>query len=476
MAAQQSITNVGSGADHVEQDSSVADHLARFAFTTHLSELPVAVVEKAKLHILDSLGIALASRQQDFGRAALSMASATSGQGRSTVIGDASDPVDARTAALANGTLIHGLDFDDTHLGAVLHPSCVALPATLATAEDVGASGAELLRAYVVASEVAVRLGMAGAGSFHEFGFHPTSVAGVFGAALGVGLLHDLDTDALAHAQGVAGSLAGGTLQFLDSGAWTKRLHAGWAAAGAIDAVRFVANGFTGPRFVYEGDFGLYRTFARVGAPTTDPLDGLGTRWRFLDTAIKPFPACQFTHGTIEAALDLAQEVGDTEQIVGIASAIPAEGMPVVAEPIESKRRPTSVYEAQFSVPHVVAASLVQRRFGLGETEASVRDDPEVRRLRELVRCEPELHSSFPDHYSGWVRVTLRDGREFTQHVRENLGSSSKPMTGPELMEKFSLNVAGSLSDEQVAHVRGCIMDIEQLKDLGELAQALAGR
>ena len=201
-----------------------------------LDDVPAPVVERAKLHILDALGIGLAASRYDFSHKTLTAIQGLAGDGSYPVIGmPAALPL--RDAAQMNGFLIHGLDYDDTHVGGVIHATASAVPTVLAAGQRHGASGRETLAAYLAAIEGVARIAAAAQGGFHRLGFHPTGMVGVFGAALAAGRLAGMTEAQLAHAQGIALSMASGSLQFLDDGAWTKRMHP-WLGLGRRDQRR----------------------------------------------------------------------------------------------------------------------------------------------------------------------------------------------------------------------------------------------
>jgi len=208
---------------------SLSRQIGDFAAGATFDRLPTQVVHRAKLLLLDATGVAIAASTFDFARRTADALTSMS-SGTQPVIG-----LDARLAlrdaALLNGVLIHGLDFDDTHVTGVVHVSASALPAALGVAVERHLSGADLLLGYVLGIEVAARVGAAAGGGMHRAGFHPTGVAGAFGAAVAAGKLTGLDAAQLADAQGVALSFAAGSMQFVEEGAETKRLHPGWAAA-----------------------------------------------------------------------------------------------------------------------------------------------------------------------------------------------------------------------------------------------------
>ena len=219
--------------------SSVARRYARFTLGLALDDVPAPVVDKAKQLVLDIIGSCLASSQEEFGRAVLRATESLGGLPESTLIGAAAR-VGASHAVLANGTLAHGLDFDDTREDAIVHTGSVAVTTALAVGEATGASGRAVLEAAIAGVEVMCRVGLAVPGRFHARHYHPTSLAGSFAAAAVAGRLRGLTEDQLVSAFGICGSQAGGIIEYLTDGSWTKRLHPGWAAHAGVVATLFV--------------------------------------------------------------------------------------------------------------------------------------------------------------------------------------------------------------------------------------------
>jgi 2-methylcitrate dehydratase PrpD len=284
---------------------TASEILAEFAAGLRPEHISAPVAAAAKRHLLDVLGVALASSPMPFARMALQTAAALGGQGDGSVIGFA-DRLPPVWSALVNGALAHGIDFDDTHEESVVHVSCSVAPAALAAAEMSGASGARFLTALVLGMETAVRLGLAAPGRFHDRGFHPTGVCGAFATTLVAGTLAGLPAAALADALGLSGSMASGLMEFLTDGTWSKRIHSGWAAHSGLVAARLASTGFRGPRAVLDGRFGFYRShLGDEGWNAERVTADLGRRWHMMEIAIKPYPACHMTHAFIDCAASL---------------------------------------------------------------------------------------------------------------------------------------------------------------------------
>lgn len=449
----------------------IALRLAEFACRTVQSEVPAEVRERARLLILDAIGVALAASRQPFAarmrRGLDALGAIDGGPGRFTVIG-ASNGLPLRDAVLLNAAQMHGLDFDDTHIESIIHASCVSLPVALTVGEHLDASGEDMLMAYLCAMEVAIRLGLAAQGGFHHRGLHATGVVAHFAAAVGAGRLFGLDVPEVAAAQGIVGSTATASQEFLRAGGWNKRLHPGWGAVAGITAAQLARHGFEAPPRPYEGQFGLFRTL--VGTePTAFDLalvtEGLGTRWETARTAVKPFPSCHATHAPADCALLLRARHGiDLRQIERIVVRIHEIGLPIVAEPAEEKKRPRDEYAAKFSVQFVVAAALHRGRFGLQELSEETFTDEAILATAAKVECEHDPDSAYPRAYSGGVRVIMRSGEVFEHHETINRGAASRALGAVEITEKFRDNAGPALGAERTDALCRMVLDLESVR------------
>jgi 2-methylcitrate dehydratase PrpD len=437
--------------------------LARFAVGLRLADVPATVRDRARLHILDGLGLGLASNVFEYGRRAIAGVAAMGSAGACSVLGRA-ERFAVRDAALINGILIHGLDFDDTHLASIVHPTAASLPCALSLAESLGASGEALLAAYLTGAETAIRIGAAAQGGFHHVGFHATGVVAHFASAIVAGRLLHLNEDQLIAAQGIAGSTASGIQVFLEEGAWTKRFHPGWAAVAGITAARFAEHGFVGPSRPYEGKFGLFETHLQGEAERVhlDELTaGLGEVWRFGETALKPYPVCHFIHGCADAAIELHGQV-ETQNILKVEAFLPQPTLHIIAEPAELKERPTTDYEAKFSAQFVIAVCLLKGRFGLPDLQPQALADPQVLALALKVRCQADPETAFPAYFSGGVEVTLRDGRILRHHVKVNSGAGERAMGTDAVASKFMAAATMTIPVPQAERIRDAVLALEE--------------
>ena len=456
---------------------SISQELSTFALGLSHAQIPTAVRDRAKHLILDSVGIALASTKYPF--ASVSFAALEQlGAGTSPVIG-IGRRLALRDAVLMNGILIHGLDFDDTHSRGVIHATSSSFPCALALADRDDQSGEALLAAYVAAMEVATRLGAVARGGFHQVGFHPTGLVGAFGCTLAAARLLDLDADRATMAQGIALSMASGSLEFLEDGSWTKRMHPGWAGVVGITAATLAQHGFVGPRRAYDGRFGLYASYLGRYVEQADlglATEHLGRSWQIEEVAVKPIPACHFAHAAADAAAVLHQQHSlAADQIQRVRVLVPQEVVKTVCEPVANKRNPANSYDAQFSIPYIVATALLKGRFTLAELEDGALKDRAVLHLASRVDYEIDRASTFPRHYTGEVIVETEDGRTLRHREGVNRGCADRPLSNDEIVAKFFDNADRAIARQAAERIRDAVLDFDR-QSARSLADALGAR
>jgi len=428
--------------NHVE---TISDQLSLFALDLKLKQIPVSVYAQAKLHMLDVIGIGIASSHHDFAKKTLhALLSLQESNDQHYQVLGVPNKLSMRDAILVNGTYIHGLDFDDTHAAGVIHASSSAMAALLSVGQRYNINGQDGLVAYLVAIEVASRIASAANGGFHAKGFHPTGLAGIFGATVLIGRIMKLTADELTNALGISLSMASGVMEFLEGGAWTKRMHPGWAASSAVTACAMAKNGFIGPRNAFEGRYGLFNTHIDSSnqASLEKCTNGLGQVWEMQNISLKPYPACHYNHAFADAAVYLRQENAfEIEDIKSIKARISEQQVPVVCEPQASKRIPKNSYEAQFSIHFVIATSLIKGKFTLNELENDTIFDPQILALCQKIEYEIDPKSAFPEFYSGEVEIQLKSGKSLVHREQMNRGSSANPLSKQDVLEKFYSNV-----------------------------------
>jgi 2-methylcitrate dehydratase PrpD len=445
--------------------SVIAHELATFSTELTIDDVPQGVRDRAILHLADCLGIAVASTSMDFGES-IHRAGRRLGQGGESRALGFGTALPVASAALVNGTLIHGLDFDDTHFEAIHHASAPALAAALSVAEAEDASGSDLLLAYIIGLEVGIRLAIGGQGEFHDRGFHPTGILGTFAAVAATGSLRKVSPDTMVRGMGLAGSQAAGLLELHHS--WLKRLHPGWASHSGIIASTMAEEGFVGPASVFEGDNGLFMShLGRVPDRESLHLDDLGSHWTASELALKPYPCCHFTHAFIDAALELREELlgagRSIEDIESIVCPTSERLIPAVAAPVDRRIAPETIYDALFSIQFAVALALQEGRVDLASFYDQPLDNPDVRRVAALVTCPVDPQSDYPVHFPGEVIITFKDGTVLRKRHASSRGTHEQPLSESEVMDKFHSNVARTWDETKAQAAAKTVLAMEGL-------------
>jgi 2-methylcitrate dehydratase PrpD len=276
----------------------------------------------------------------------------------------------------------------------------------------------------------------------HKSGFHPTSVFGTIGATLGASIALGLNQRQTVDALGNAGSLASGIIEYLAEGAWTKRLHPGWAAQAGIQAARFGEQGFLGPRTVFEGTHGLFNCFARSIEGNYDVLtEDFGRKWYMDGITFKPYATGTMNQPYIDCAVRLSKKGISPEDVVDVLCETAEGYVHRLWDPLESKHKPANEYAAKFSTPFNIAVAFITGGAGLSAfTEETVRD-PRILALASKVHYVVDPNNPYPKAYTGHIRMTLKDGavvEERQPHIR---GGANEPLSREEIEDKFRRNV-----------------------------------
>ncbi|MBD8022740.1 MmgE/PrpD family protein [Microbacterium gallinarum] len=461
--------------------TTISARLAEFAVAT-ASNLDDRIAADSLARITDTVGISIAAVDTAPVQAALALAREWGGSPQSTLLGFA-DRAPAPVAALVNGTAAHALDFDDTHLPSILHPSASAVPAALAAAEHARAEGRTLLAAVAAGNEVAIRLGNGaddpevGNNVFFERGLHATSICGAIGSAVAASVAFGSDAETTRHAIGIAASMGSGILEANRNGGSVKRVHCGWAAHAGVTAAQFARHGLTAPDTVLEGRFGFFNAFTGLHPVDEGFLSGLGEEWELDRCFVKPYPTNVFTHTGIDAAMLLSRRGIDVAAIERIELSVPMAVTRTIAEPREAKIHPQSPYHAQFSGPLTFALAW-RGGSGLGLhlddfTQENL-DDPLVRAIAERVWYvrDEEVESLYPERLPSVVRVHLTDGSIVEERVMANLGTADRPISAEQVQLKFDLNVRG-LGAERSAALARVVTDLAETSDVRETLASL---
>ncbi|MBI3371746.1 MAG: MmgE/PrpD family protein [Betaproteobacteria bacterium] len=416
--------------------SGLTESLSRFAANPGLRDVPEQAARIVRTGFIDTVATMIAGRNEPVVRIVRQFVAARKSAAREAHIVFGAELAASADAALINATAGHALDYDDVAIGG--HPSAVLVPAVLAEGEFLDASGADVLRAYLVGYEVWAELFSREPDPYHLKGWHPTAVFGTVGAAAAIAHLHRLPADDCRNALALAASMASGLVA--NFGSMTKPLHAGRAASCAIEAVRLAANGLTASPDAIEHHAGFLAALSPHGrADREGQASGLGRQLRILESglSIKKYPMCYATHRVIDAVLDLVmahdlmpEEVSEVRASIGIAQAS-----------MLRNHSPVTGLEAKFSLEFAVASALVARKVGLQQltdgfvAQAPVREAmPKVRTASVDTHCPIEPGFALADR----VVVELRDGRSLDSgDVRFARGNAKLPLEEQELKAKF---------------------------------------
>lgn len=464
-------------------ERTLAQHLARFAATTHYQDLPDAVVNSVGMRVLDTLGIAVAATDLETSKAATAWAREQGGAATASAVG-LGIALPPALAAFVNGVLAHSLDFDDTHLPSILHPSASVVPAALAAAQEHGADGRELVRGIAIGLEVCVRIGMAGFDPetknsvFFEHGQHATSICGAMGSAVAAAVIGGASEEQIVDTMGIAASMASGIIEANRTGGTVKRMHCGWAAHSALSAAGLARHGITGPPTVLEGRFGFFQAWLHEPGRANEILDGLGSEWAVPGIFFKPYPANHFTHAAIDAGAALRARGIRPEQIEKLELGVPAANLRTIGEPIDVKRTPETGYMAQFSGPYAVVVGLLGGG-GLGAALEDYTDELAKSADRRALMAKvdvvpnPKCDAIFPHQFPAVLTATLTDGTVVVEEVLTTRGGPERPLSFGEVSTKFTSNAGPFLSDVELKELAGRCDRLGDLTDIGTLLAPL---
>lgn len=450
--------------------SSISRNLAQFACDLRFEDIPEEIIASARNAILDTVGVMAFGSTLPWSRIVIDYAKSYGAGGASSIVGT-DIRVSAPMAALANGTLAHAFEMDNLRQpSAGVHHGSTIVPALLAIGEERGSSGKDLLVAFVAASEVMSRIGLAADNTAEKLGFHSPGITGTFGSAIAAGRLTGLSVDQLTHAFGITGSLCSGLLAFskAGNGGMIKRLHTGRASEGGVLASRLAAGGFEGPDVILEGKFGVFDAFTR--GPKMDALlADLGSVWETARICTKRYP-CHITAQTPIRALD------ELKKAHGFQGGDIAEIDVASSEKVLSHHNLTKaddITTVQYSLPFCLATAAYREP----TDPQSFLDDPHkdaaIVQLAQRVKASLNEESLKPG--SAWATrlvVRLKDGRQFENERRDFRGAPSDPMSDDEFDQKF--DAMATVFGDRSTTIRSALRAIEELADARELA--LTGR
>ncbi len=441
-------------------------------------DIPSSAIRAAKREILDTFGTALAGNLAPGCPEVVSLVEEWGGAEESTILGYGRK-VPPPGAALANGTMAHAWDFDDTHDRAVLHAGVTVIPAALAVTEKKRkVSGKDFITAVILGIDVVCRMGLATKYGPSTTGWMLTPPYGYFGAAAGAGRILGLDREKMHNALGIAYAQAAGNGQCVTDGALTKRIQAGFAAQGGTLAALMAQKGITGAKEIIQGKRGLYKVYQRGDLILEGLIKGLGKNFAVEDLSFKPYPCCRFLHTSIDAARRIFQEHSPSPaDIQEITISVNQQGFGTGCDPMSVKANPRTIVDAQFSIPYTSAVALVKGGVTLDDfSEASIKN-PEVVAVANKVR--PRVDAEMEKAYSreitpSRVEVKTKEGRTYSWQADIPKGHPKNPMDDQELAAKFrdcARHARRPLAEKDLERLIQSIFELEGLQDISELVQ-----
>src|SRR5665213_341197 len=433
-------------------EKSHAYDLLAFAHGLSLNEVPDDVKSRAAMCLLDALGCGLFGSTQEWSRILGDEMAADGSIGHSSVIGRP-QLLSAPAAALCNGTAIHGFELDDLIAESITHPAACVIPAAIAAAEAVDASGARLLEAIVAGYEVMHRVGLALGVEPAKRGFHTTSLVAPIACAAAAGKVMSLSPDQLLSAVGLACSASSGIKSFAagHGGGMVKRLHLGRSAEAGVRMAQLASRGFLGPPFALDSRFGLLEVFGGAGAQADRMTRDLGQDWAIRDVWFKVYPIC----GWIQSVVQLVVELRGAQPLAAETISSVEVGVSRYAAQNNGEPAPVDTMGAQYSIPYCVAAALIGDPRDPAWFQPDAVNDPAMRKLASKVAIviNPDVETVYPAKFGASVKLTLADGTVSERLLLECHGTPSDPCSNQEQLDKFRLLAGTRISAAAVTEL-----------------------
>jgi 2-methylcitrate dehydratase PrpD len=438
--------------------------------------LPLEVIDRTKYFILDYIGVAVRGALSDSSCMIQNLFRKIDQKSNGAVVIGTDLKISPMNAAIANGAAAHAVELDDVANAASLHPGAAVITSALATCHMAPCSGKEFIEAVVSGYEVMIKLGIAlGPAAHYAQGFHPTATCGTMGSAITTAKIAKLDQAAMTNALGIAGSQAAGSMEYLTEGSLTKRLHPGWAAHSGLMAALLSREGFTGPGTILEGKFGFLHAYS----PAPDAgkiLKNWGKPYEIMNTSVKPHSCCRYKQGPIDAVLKIIRENGlKPDEIETVTLGVLKAGFPLVAAPVEKKKNPHSIVDAQFSMPFGAAVAILYGKAGLEEYTRENIDSPQVKELMNKVVCveDPSLEEQFPQRWPAKAAITTKNGQIHGARIEYPKGDPENPLTWNELIDKFKYLTAPVFADNRIEQIIDAVRGMEFFEDLRDFSRLL---
>jgi len=444
--------------------------LSNFIVETRFEDLPAEVLKMVKNSVLDTLGCGIAgfTIEKDALKPIFTLVKEMEGSREAIIIVDGLK-TNCLLAALANGSFIHSIDFDDTHQAALTHTSSVMVPAALALGEKLDSNGKELLLAIALGFEAATKVGQSVMPSLLRF-WHSTAMNGTIGAAALAGKLLHLNAEKMNLTFGIAADIASGTLACIEFGDLTKSLHAGMAAMKGMLAGLLVKGGATGPQDIFEYSKGYCNAYSEK--PKLEKITkNLGNPFEIIFNGVKGFPSILASHTSIQAVTAIVRKEKLNADLIKAISVKTYE----LVESSFCNYNPQTLLAARLSVPFCVALAAVDGEVTIQNFNEKRVFDPKIRALMKKISVKgtPELNSLYPEKFPAEVEIITRDGKKFYGGEYYPKGSYHNPLTQEEFQSKFINLATNTFPEKQAWEIMETINNLEELKTVSELTNLL---
>lgn len=458
--------------------TTIAESLSKLAENLEYEALSTAVIDRTKYLAMDFIGLAARGNSFESNKPIHQFIKNLGGKGEGVIIGNKNLHTLPQYAALANGSASHSLELDDVINEASLHPAVVVFATAFAIADKYNKSGKDVILASVIGYEIMGKIGKAlNPTNVYDRGFHPTGVVGAFAAAATASKLMGLTSEQTTNAFGIVGSQAAASMEFLNTGSWTKRLHPGWASHNGIIAAELAKEGFTGPNSIIEGNKGFANAYSYDAKLNEINLDYSNEDNYILKSSIKPHACCRYKQGPLDLVLSIVNEHDlSPSDINKINVYLVQTALPIVAEPQAEKRNPSSSVDAQFSMHFGAAVAVLYRKTLLEQYEDHITQLPEVKDLMNKVVCfrDEELEKDFPKKWPARVVIETSKGT-FSQEIEYPKGEPENPLSWEEMIEKFKYVSAPIYDRYEQEKLIKSIKNLETYSKMSDFSVLLKG-
>lgn len=454
-------------------EMTISENIARFVTELRYEDIPADVIDYVKLLMVDTFGCVMPSMAEPHANSVKRAIEKLPKLPEATLWGT-EEKVTVDHAVMYNGSLIHGLDYDDTHGGAIVHPSSSVINSAIVMGEKLNSSGKEMLTAMVAAYEVILRLGEACKGKMHTHFFHPTGIFAPFGMICVAGKLEHLEKDTMVNAIGLAGNFAAATMQFSVDGTWSKKLHPGWGAHAGLYALRFAKEGYIASPEIFEGAQGLFMSHIGTTEYLKETFADLHERWITREIAFKFYPVCHMMHSHLDLLLSLMKrEHISSDDIETILAVLYPRAADIIALPPEKKKRPANDYLMRFSIQYSLAMAALHGRLSMREIDMKYLQEEPVQEMIDRVEVKVDPSVDVEGHFPGNITVTLKDGRVFDLSQKYEMGSPENPVKRESVLRKYYENVEGTISKSSADMLLQVIENFEDQGGTSELLRLL---